>query len=76
MARITVRTMFAWESEYYDMVLENDDVRLAERMETLEGTLLLRLLDLSGDLEDKEELMAVEEGLRALALLKKDRGIA
>jgi hypothetical protein len=49
MARKTPRTLFAWESEYYRTVLEKDDVRLAVRVKTLEGKLLLRLLDLSGD---------------------------
>ena len=76
MARKPPRTLFAWESEYYRTVLEKDDVRLAVRVKTLEGKLLLRLLDLSGDPEEEEELMAVEEALRALAILKKDRGIA
>ena len=61
MARKTPRTLFAWESEYYRTVLEKDDVRLAVRVKTLEGKLLLRLLDLSGDPEEEEELMAVRK---------------
>ena len=76
MAGDTPQRPFSWERQYYETVSETDDVQLAVRVKTLEGTLLLRLLDLTGDLEDEEELRAVEGALHALAVLKRERGIA
>ena len=67
---------FFWESQYTSTVLETDEVRLGARVKTLEATLLLRLLDLTGAPLDQEESKAVEEALHNLAVLKQERGIA
>ena len=70
------RRQFFWERQYTATVLETDDVRLGVQVKTLEATLLLRLLDLTGAPQDQEESKAVEEALRNLAVLKQERGIA
>jgi len=67
---------FPWERQYLSTVLETDEVRLGVRVKTLEATLFMRLLDLTGAPQDQEESKAVEEALRNLAVLKQERGIA
>ena len=67
---------FSWELQYAATVFETDDVRLGIRIETLEATLFMRLLDLTGAAEDQEESKAVEKALCNLAVLKHERGIA
>src|SRR4029453_15206998 len=76
MARERSRRRFSWEQQYTETVLETNAVRLGVRVKTLEAALLMRLLDLTGALEDQEESKAVEEALRNLAALKQERGIA
>ena len=49
---------------------------LGVRVKTLEATLFMRLLDLTGAPQDQEESKAVEEALCNLAVLKQERGIA
>jgi len=39
---------FFWEQQYNDTLLESDEVQLAVRVKTIEATLLMRLLDLTG----------------------------
>ncbi len=70
------RRQFFWERQYASTVLETDEVRLGVRVKTLEATLFMRLLDLTGAPQDQEESKAVEEALRNLAVLKHERGIA
>ena len=70
------RQQFFWEQQYAATVLETDEARLGLRVETLEATLFLRLLDLTGAPEDQEDSKAVEEALRNLSVLKHERGIA
>jgi len=67
---------FSWERQYLSTVLETDEVRLGVRVKTLEATLFMRLLDLTGAPQDQEESKAVEEALCNLAVLKQERGIA
>ena len=76
MAREKSRRPFFWERQYTSTVLESDEVRLGVRVKTLEATLFMRLLDLTGAPQDQEESKAVEEALRNLAVLKEERGIA
>jgi len=67
---------FSWEPQYLSTILETDEVRLGARVKTLEATLFMRLLDLTGAPQDQEESKAVEQALRNLAVLKQERGIA
>ena len=67
---------FSWERQYLSTILETDEVRLGARVKTLEATLFMRLLDLTGAPQDQEESKAVEQALRNLAVLKQERGIA
>ena len=76
MAREKSHRRFSWERQYTSTVLESDEVRLGVRVKTLEATLFMRLLDLTGAPQDQEESKAVEEALRNLAVLKEERGIA
>ena len=76
MAREKPNPPFSWERQYLSTVLETDEVRLGVRVKTLEATLFMRLLDLTGAPQDQEESKAVEEALRNLAVLKQERGIA
>jgi len=75
-AREKSHRRFSWERQYTSTVLESDEVRLGVRVKTLEATLFMRLLDLTGAPQDQEESKAVEEALRNLAVLKQERGIA
>ena len=75
-AREKSRRPFFWERQYTSTVLESDEVRLGVRIRTLEATLFMRLLDLTGAPQDQEESKAVEEALCNLAVLKQQRGIA
>jgi hypothetical protein len=75
-AREKSRRPFFWERQYTSTVLETDEVRLGVRIRTLEATLFMRLLDLTGAPQDQEESKAVEQALRNLAVLKQERGIA
>ena len=75
-AREKSRRPFFWERQYTSTVLESDEVRLGVRIRTLEATLFMRLLGLTGAPQDQEESKAVEEALRNLAVLKQERGIA
>ena len=76
MAREKPKPPFSWERQYLSTVLETDEVRLGVRVKTLEATLFMRLLDLTGAPQDQEESKAAEEALRNLAVLKQERGIA
>ena len=76
MAREKPNPPFSWERQYLSTVLETDEVRLGVRVKTLEATLFMRLLGLTGAPQDQEESKAVEEALRNLAVLKQERGIA
>ena len=76
MAHEKSRRPFLWEQQYAATLLESDEVQLAVRVKTIEATLLMRLLDLTGAPEDQEESEAAEEALRNLASLKHERGIA
>jgi len=76
MARKKSHRRFFWEQQYTATVLETDEVRLGVRVKILEAILLMRLLDLTGAPEDQEESKAVENALRNLAALKRERGIA
>ena len=76
MAREKPNPPFSWERQYLSTVLETDEVRLGVRVKTLEATLFMRLLDLTGAPQDQEESKAVEEALCNLAVLKQERGIA
>ena len=73
---MTSERQFFWERQYTETVLETDNVRLAVKIKTLEATLLLRLLELTGTSTDQEESKAVEKALRALEILRQERGIA
>ena len=53
--------------------METDDSRLVDRIELAEGTLLARLLDLTNCEEDQEEIVAVEDALRAIRILRRER---
>ena len=64
---------FPWEKLYIATVLEADNARLRERIEAVRGVLLVRLLDLTDSVEHEGELKAVEDGLRTLAALKRER---
>jgi hypothetical protein len=63
---------FPWEKLYTATVLA-DNARLRERIEAVRGVLLVRLLDLTDSVEHEGELKAVEDGLRTLAALKRER---
>jgi hypothetical protein len=64
---------FSWKELYRAAAIETDKARLHELIEAAKGTLLLRLLDLTDGLEDKEELRAVEDALQGLWRIKKER---
>jgi hypothetical protein len=63
---------FSWKELYRAAAIETDKARLHELIEAAKGTLLLRLLDLTDGLEDKE-LRAVENALQGLWRIKKER---
>jgi len=64
---------FPWEKLYIGTVLGADNARPRERIEAVRAVLLVRLLDLTNGAEHEAELKAVEDGLRTLAALKRER---
>ena len=71
--RAPISARFPWEKLYIGTVLEADAVRKPERIKIAEETLVARSLELKDNAEHKEEFQAVEEALRSLAVLKRER---
>jgi hypothetical protein len=61
---------YPWEEPYITAMLEADKERLPERIRVAQGTLLLRLFELTACRGNETELQAVEDALRGLEIIK------
>jgi len=71
--RSPIPARFPWEKLYIATVLEADNARLPERVKEAEETLSVRSLNLKDSAENEAELQAIEDALRTLAVLKRER---
>jgi hypothetical protein len=71
--RSPIPPRFPWEKLYIATVLEADNARLPERVKEAEETLSVRSLKLKDSAENEAELRAIEDALRTLAVLKRER---
>jgi hypothetical protein len=71
--RSPIPARFPWEKSYIATVLEADNARLPERIKEAEETLSVRSLNLKDNAENEAELQAIEDALRTLAVLKRER---
>jgi hypothetical protein len=64
---------FPWQKVYKAAALEADKTRLVDRIETAEGTLMARFLELSNREEAEVEINALEKAIKTIRILKKKR---
>jgi len=64
---------YSWEGVYEAAVFEANDSRLEERIGVAEEALMARLLDLTDGQTHAAELRAVEDALKSLRGLKRER---
>jgi hypothetical protein len=60
---------YPWEEPYITAMLEADKERLPERIRVAQGTLLLRLFELTACRGNETEVQAVEDALRGLEII-------
>jgi hypothetical protein len=64
---------FSWEEVCIAAALETDHTRIEERIKVAEGTLMARLLELPIGPENLPEIKALEDALKAMLDLKRER---
>ena len=64
---------FSWEEVCTVAALETDHARIEERIRVAEGTLMARLLELPRVREHQVEIKALEDSLKAMLDLKRER---
>jgi hypothetical protein len=64
---------FSWEEVCTVAALETDHARIEERIRVAEGALMARLLELPKVPEHQVEIKALEDALKAMLNLKRER---
>ena len=57
---------FPWKRAYRAATLETNNAKLEKRIETAEGELLARLIELRGLRQNEPEIQAIENAIRTL----------
>jgi hypothetical protein len=68
-----VETTYAWELLYQAAILETDDTKLPKLLEQARGAIDFRLREVASNGDSPEEKQALEQALRALKVLRKER---
>ena len=64
---------FSWEEVCTAAALETDHARIGDRIKVEEGTLMARLLELTKVPEHEAEIKALEDALKGMLDLKRER---
>ena len=71
---MATRPLFlSWEQFYFDAILETDDKRMRERIETAEEAISMRLVGLTQKKSDLAEVLEIENALKGLHTLRRER---
>jgi hypothetical protein len=63
-----------WQQWYKAAMLETDPAKLRKRIEAAEAAIRIRLKAIAESLGHEEEIRAIDDALRALAVLKRELG--
>ena len=62
-----------WQQPYQEAVLETDDHRISERIQTAQTAIVARMTSMRITAETRHEAMKLENALRKLASIKEER---
>lgn len=62
-----------WQAPRQDLILEFDPVKLSEKIGDAEALLFARLQQLDHDTQDRDEKIALQDGLSIVRIMKRDR---
>jgi hypothetical protein len=69
----SVRPFPEWPLKYQEALLEADPKKLSERVAETEAAIVERLQDLSDAQEGQAERQAIQDAIRALRVIKRDK---